>query len=165
MKHLDVRHCWFLAELKSGNYTVKRFESKFTARDMLTHSPLAQELGRFHPLLGCHTNDGEEERRPRCQDDAETNACCQAYRISHEYGVCTAGGRRETVFRVTIPGSPHNADWTSIICAALGILVSLLLVAFPVGKRFSGKNPEVKNENSQANSGERVVDQRKFTRR
>ena len=134
MKHLDVRHCWLHDELKRGNYTVKRAHPE----------SLSTRIATISSSAGLPHDDGEEERRQRCQDDAETHACCQAYRISHEYSVCTAGGSRENEFRVTIPGSPHNADWTSIIFAALGILVSLLLVAFSVGKRYCGKNPEVK---------------------
>ena len=55
MKHLDVRRCCLQDELKSGNYTVNSVDRKFNASDMLTHSPSADELRRFIPMLGCHT--------------------------------------------------------------------------------------------------------------
>ena len=42
MKHLDVRHCWLQEELEKGNFKVKRVDRKFTASDMLTHSPSAE---------------------------------------------------------------------------------------------------------------------------
>ena len=55
MKHLDVRHCWLQEELEKGNFKVKRVDRKFNARDMLTHSPSAEELRKFLPMIGCHT--------------------------------------------------------------------------------------------------------------
>ena len=89
MKHLDVRRCCLQDELKSGNYTVNSVDRKFNASDMLTHSPSAEELRRFIPMLGSGLphSDGEEARLQRCQHDVGTSACCQTYRISHEYRV------------------------------------------------------------------------------
>ena len=55
MKHLDVRHCWLQEELEKGNFKVKRVDRKFNASDMLTHSPSAEELRKFLPMIGCHT--------------------------------------------------------------------------------------------------------------
>ena len=55
MKHLDVRHCWLQEELEKGNFKVKRVGRKFNAIDMLTHSPSAEELRKFLPMIGCHT--------------------------------------------------------------------------------------------------------------
>ena len=55
MKHLDVRHCWLLKELEKGNFKMKRVERKFNASDMLTHSPSAEELRKFLPMIGCHS--------------------------------------------------------------------------------------------------------------
>ena len=55
MKHLDVRHCWLQEELDKGNFKVKRVDRKFNASDMLTHSPSAEELRKFLPMIGCHT--------------------------------------------------------------------------------------------------------------
>ena len=55
MKHLDVRHCWLQEELEKGNSKVKRVDRKFNASDMLTHSPSAEELRKFLPMIGCHT--------------------------------------------------------------------------------------------------------------
>ena len=54
MKHLVVRHCWLQEELEKGNFKVKRVDSKFNASDMLTHSPSAEELRKFLPMIGCH---------------------------------------------------------------------------------------------------------------
>ena len=54
MKHLDVRHCWLHEELQHGNYSVKRLDRKLNASDMLTHSPAAEELRKFLPMIGCH---------------------------------------------------------------------------------------------------------------
>ena len=34
---------------------MKRVVRKFNASDMLTHSPSAEELRRFLPMIGCHT--------------------------------------------------------------------------------------------------------------
>ena len=53
MKHLDVRH--LQEELEKGNFKVKRVDRKFNASDMLTHSPSAEELRKFLPMIGCHT--------------------------------------------------------------------------------------------------------------
>ena len=83
-------------------------------------------------------NDGEEARLQRCQNDVETNAYSQAYRISHEHGVCTASGSRENEFRVKV-----HADWTPVMCVALGILACLVLVAYHDGRRYTVKNHEV----------------------
>ena len=55
MKHLDVRHGWLQEELQSGNYSVKRVDRKFNASDMLNHSPSAEELRKFLPMIGCNT--------------------------------------------------------------------------------------------------------------
>ena len=55
MKHLDVRHCWLQEELEKGNFKVKRVDRKFNASDMLTHSPSAEGLRKFLPMIGCHT--------------------------------------------------------------------------------------------------------------
>ena len=55
MKHLDVRHCWLQEELEKGNFKVKRVDRKFNASDMLTHSPSAEELRKFLPMIGFHT--------------------------------------------------------------------------------------------------------------
>ena len=55
MKHLDVRYCWLQEELEKGNFNVKRVGRKFNASDMLTHSPSAEELRKFLPMIGCHT--------------------------------------------------------------------------------------------------------------
>ena len=55
MKHLDVMHCWLQEELEKGNFKVKRVDRKFNASDMLTHSPSAEELRKFLPMIGCHT--------------------------------------------------------------------------------------------------------------
>ena len=55
MKQLDVRHCWLHEELEKGNFKVKRVDRKFNASDMLTHSPSAEELRKFLPMIGCHT--------------------------------------------------------------------------------------------------------------
>ena len=54
MKHLDVRHCWLQEEPEKGNFNVKRVDRKFNASDMLTHSPSAEELRKFLPMIGCH---------------------------------------------------------------------------------------------------------------
>ena len=55
MKHLNVRHCWLQEELEKGNFKVKRVDRKFNASDMLTHSPSAERLWKFLPMIGCHT--------------------------------------------------------------------------------------------------------------
>ena len=55
MKHLDVRHCWLQEELEKRNFKVKRVDRKFNWSDMLTHSPSAEELRKFLPMIGCHT--------------------------------------------------------------------------------------------------------------
>ena len=55
MKHLDVKHCWLHEELEKGNFEVKRVDKKLNASDMLTHSPSAEELRKFLPMIGCHT--------------------------------------------------------------------------------------------------------------
>ena len=34
---------------------MKRVDRKFNASDMLTHSPSAEELRKFLPMIGCHT--------------------------------------------------------------------------------------------------------------
>ena len=51
MKHLDVRHCWLQEELEKGSFKVKRVHKKFNASDMLTHSPSAEELRKFLPMM------------------------------------------------------------------------------------------------------------------
>ena len=33
---------------------MKRVDRKFNASDMLTHSPSAEELRKFLPMMGCH---------------------------------------------------------------------------------------------------------------
>ena len=55
MKHLDVRQCWLQEELEKRNFIVKCVDRKFNASDMLTHSPSAEELRKFLPMIGCHT--------------------------------------------------------------------------------------------------------------
>ena len=61
MKHLDVRHCWLQEELQSGSHSVKRVDRKFNASDMLVHSPSAEELRKFIPMIGCHTMTVKKE--------------------------------------------------------------------------------------------------------
>ena len=61
MKHLDVRHCWLQEELEKGNFKVKRDDRKLNANDMLTHSPSAEELRKFLPMIGCHTMTANRE--------------------------------------------------------------------------------------------------------
>ena len=43
-----------------GNFKVKRVDRKFIASDMLTHSPSAEELRKFLPMIGCHTTVNRE---------------------------------------------------------------------------------------------------------
>ena len=50
-----MRHCWLQEELEKGNFKVKRVDRKFNASDMLTHSPSAEELRKFLPMIGCRT--------------------------------------------------------------------------------------------------------------
>ena len=61
IEHLDVRHCWLQEELENGDFEVKRVDRKFTASDMLTHSPSAEELRKFLPMIGCHTMTANRE--------------------------------------------------------------------------------------------------------
>ena len=136
--------------------------SVLTASSMRVTCSLTKNC-RASFLCWAITQKGEEARLQRCQNDVETNACCQVHRISHERGVCTAGGSRENEFRVTVPGNHHIADWTSVVCVALGIPACLVLVAFHVGGRYSGKNHE-RSENPQRNLGDCVEVQRKFTK-
>ena len=69
MKHLDVRHFWLQEELR--NYKMKRIDRKFNASDMLTHSPSAEELRKFLPMIGCHTTTVKKGKLQCNQDDAE----------------------------------------------------------------------------------------------
>ena len=56
MKHMGVRHCWLQEELEKGNFKSETcVDRKFNASDMLTHSPSAEELRKFLPMIGCHT--------------------------------------------------------------------------------------------------------------
>ena len=50
MKHLDVKCCWLQEELEKGIFKVKRVDRMF----MLIHSPSAEELRKFFPMIGCH---------------------------------------------------------------------------------------------------------------
>ena len=52
--HAEIR-CLLQEELEKGNFKVKRVDRKFNASDMLTHSPSAEELRKFLPMIGCHT--------------------------------------------------------------------------------------------------------------
>ena len=61
MKHLDVRHRWAARGLEKGNSKVKRVDWKLNASDMLTHSPSAEELRKFLPMIGCHTTTANRE--------------------------------------------------------------------------------------------------------
>ena len=40
---------------------MKRVDRKFNAGDMLTHSPSAEELRKFLPMIGCHTMTVKED--------------------------------------------------------------------------------------------------------
>ena len=56
MKHLDVRHCSLQEgtgerKLQSENVLIE----SSNASDMLNHSPSAEELRKFLPMIGCHT--------------------------------------------------------------------------------------------------------------
>ena len=75
VKHLDVRHCWLQEEPQNVNYSVKRVDRKFNASDMLTHSPSAEELRKFFPMIGCHTMSVKRENFNAVRDDAEGDAC------------------------------------------------------------------------------------------
>ena len=86
MKHLDVRHCWLQEELEKGNFKVKRVDRKFNASDMLTHSPSAEELRKFLPVIGCHTMTVNRENYNAAQDDAEGDACSESDCILDEHG-------------------------------------------------------------------------------
>ena len=74
MQHLDVKHC-------NGNFQVQRVDRKFNASDMLTHSPSAEELRKFLPLLGCHTMTVKKENL-----DAVKTMLKRMYSIPCEHG-------------------------------------------------------------------------------
>ena len=40
---------------------MKRVDRKLNASDMLTHSPSAEELRKFIPMIGCHTMTANRE--------------------------------------------------------------------------------------------------------
>ena len=88
MKHLDVRHCWLQEELEKGNFKVKRVDRKFNASDMLTHSPSAEELRKFLPMIGCQSMAVNRENLQCSQDDAEGDACSESDCILDEHGRC-----------------------------------------------------------------------------
>ena len=48
-------------ELEKGNFGVKCFDRKLNTSDMLTHSPSAEELRKFLPMIGCHTMAAKRE--------------------------------------------------------------------------------------------------------
>ena len=86
MKHLDVRHCRLLEELKSGNHKVKRVDRRFNASDTRTHSPSPKELRKVPSHEGLPHNDGEEGKLQCRQDDAERDACSEGDCISLRVG-------------------------------------------------------------------------------
>ena len=53
---------------------------------MLTHSPSAEELRKFLPMIGCHTMTVKKENFNPVKDDAEGDACNKDDCISCEYG-------------------------------------------------------------------------------
>ena len=67
-------------------------DRKFNASDMLTHSPSAEELRKFLPMIGCHTMGSEEGELQCSRDDAERDACSKGDCIS-----CDLGGNFETM--------------------------------------------------------------------
>ena len=86
MKHLDVSHCWLQEELEKGNFKVKRVDRKFNASDMLTHSPSAEELRKFLPMIGLPHDDCKQRKLQCSQDDAEGDACSESDCILDEHG-------------------------------------------------------------------------------
>ena len=82
MKHLDVRHCWLQEKLEKGNFKVKGV-------DMLTHSPSAEELRKFLPMIGCHMMTVNREYYNASQDDAEIDACSESDCILDEFSRCS----------------------------------------------------------------------------
>ena len=64
-EHFSTREVWKNETWMSGivgcwknwtdNFKVKRVDRKFNASDMLSHSPSAEELRKFLPMIGCHT--------------------------------------------------------------------------------------------------------------
>ena len=89
MKHLDVRHCSLQEELEKGSFKVERVDRKFNASDMLTHSPKAEELRKFLPMVGCHTMTVNRENYNCSQDDAEVDAYSENDCILDELGRCS----------------------------------------------------------------------------
>ena len=52
-------------------------------------------------------------------------------------------GAEKTSFASKHLEKHHIADWTSVICVALGIISGLVLEASHVGRRYNGKNHEI----------------------
>ena len=52
MKYLDIRYMWLQSGMEKGTYMSKKVPRLENPSDMLTHSPNAEELARFLPMVG-----------------------------------------------------------------------------------------------------------------